>query len=175
MRRSKIAVGAVICGLIGCGSERSDDVPPDEQARSGPTVTEAQPPRRRTAPAASIAAARNAVDAGRYRRALAAAQPLGTAIESEIRERIANRVARRALAALRDGSRVDARALLRQADRYPSTNLTRAARIAYADSLARDRQRARDLQARADESIRRRREAGRRAAAQRAMERSSGL
>jgi len=176
MRGSKVAVGAITCALIGCGSDRSVDVPRAEQSKPPRTVTEAQPPRRRAAPPpASIADARNAVDAGRYRRALATARPLGAATEREIRERIANRVARQALAALRDGSPDGARALLRQADRYPSTDLTRAARIAYAGTQARARQRARDLQAQAQQSIRRRREAAGRDAAQRAMERSSGL
>jgi len=176
MKRATLAIGAIACLLISCGDERRENASPG--ARIAPersvTDTDAQPsPARRTT--ASIAVARGAADAGRYRRAIAVARRLGPASEREIRERIANRVARGALAAVRGQSLGDARALLRQADRYPSTNLTRESRIAYADAQARAAQRARDLQAQVQQRIRRQGLEARRARAQRAMERSSGL
>jgi hypothetical protein len=65
------------------------------------------------------------------------ATALGSEQKDMIRRRIANRIARRASAAVRSGDRGEAQALLDRADNYPPTALTRQARSNYRAALAR--------------------------------------
>ena len=114
----------------------------------------------------SIDDARAAVDAGEYRQAVTIARAIDESSVLQIRRRIANRIARRTLTALRAGDRPRAQTLLRQAARYPTTDLTRRARADYRAARARAAQRA---QARRDAAAQRRRDA----AAQRAVEQAA--
>lgn len=71
------------------------------------------------------------VKADRYADALAAAAQLGSDDESYVTRRIANRLARRTMAALTRGDRSRARFLVLRSEDYPSTSLSRQARGAY--------------------------------------------
>ena len=142
-----------------------DDQPADRRGDSTSTVpfgaSAAPPEPEPVEPARAIADARAAADAGRYEEAVEIATMLGGGAPGAIRRRIANRIGRRALAAVASGDTARARFLLRQAQRYPMTARTRRARASY--GAARERARLRRAAAQA-----RRREAERREAAQRA-------
>ena len=77
------------------------------------------------------------VDDDLYAEALAAAAVLGDDDESYIARRIANRLARRTMNALRGGDRSRARFLVLKAREYPSTSLSRQARGAYRQAQVR--------------------------------------
>ena len=101
------------------------------------------------APTNTITDARDAVDSDDYAKAVTIARVLGTHQEGAIRHRIANRIARNASAALSDGDRGQAKALLIRAERFPTTTLTRNARASYrvAKARAADRAQARRVAA----------------------------
>ena len=111
------------------------------------TVTQAAPPAQADTTAepaaATITDARAAADAGDYATAVDIAATLGSDAEVTIRHRIANRIARRALAAVRAGDRGLAKTLLVRADEFPTTALTRQARSSYRAAKARAAERAR--------------------------------
>jgi multidrug efflux pump subunit AcrA (membrane-fusion protein) len=111
------------------------------------TVTEAaRPAQAQTttqAAAPTLSDARSAADADDYVTAVAVATTLGPDAELAIRHRIANRIARRVLAAVQAGDRVRARTLLARAERFPATALTRQARSSYRAAKARAAERAR--------------------------------
>lgn len=130
------------------------------------TVTQAAPPAQADTTAepaaATITDARAAADAGDYATAVDIAATLGSDAEVTIRHRIANRIARRALAAVRAGDRGLAKALLVRADEFPTTALTRQARSSYRAAKARAAERARARRLAAEQR--------RQAAAQRRLE-----
>jgi hypothetical protein len=114
------------------------------------TVTVTQPPPSQTTTTLAeavetLADAEQAADDDQYGQAVAIASLLGSDEETSVRSRIANRVARRALAAVRAGDRGRAKRLLAQADRYPTTALTRQARSSYRTATARAAERARTV------------------------------
>jgi hypothetical protein len=78
-----------------------------------------------------MAAARRAVDDDDYASAVVIAGALTAAEARAIGRRIANRLARRALAAVRAGDRRRARAILIEARAYPRTSQVRFARARY--------------------------------------------
>ncbi len=111
-----------------------------EPASQVATVTNAAAaPRSAHAPERDLALAdaRSAADDGRYVAAVSLADGVSPAASAAIRRRIANRIARRALRSVGTGDLRGARARLRQADRFPTTELTRAARASYAAARAR--------------------------------------
>lgn len=122
-----------------------DDGGEDRASTTTVTVTVPAPPPTATTtttePARTIAAAQAAVDADDYPQALAIAAELGH--DDTIRRRISNRLARRALSAVRSGSRSRASSLLRQADGYPRTYDLTLARASYRAANARVAERAR--------------------------------
>jgi hypothetical protein len=94
---------------------------------------------------ATVADARKAVDSDRYVQAEQTLAALSAADRKAIRVRIANRMARRAGAALRRGNASRVESLLAQMRAYPATGLTRRVRgdyrAAVADVAERDRER----------------------------------
>jgi mRNA degradation ribonuclease J1/J2 len=115
----------ILMAIFGDANESNNQatttVPVTQSARPAQTQTTATQN-------ASLSEARKAVDGEDYAEALAIARALGPDEEDVIRRRIANRIARRANAALRAGDRGEARALLARAERYPTTALTRQVR-----------------------------------------------
>jgi hypothetical protein len=133
-------------GLLILGAVVGDD--DEDTATMTSTVTVTQPASSATTTtttesAESITDAREAVDDGDYARAVAIAAVLGSSEEDAIRRRIANMLARRALAAVRAGDRGTASSVLRQADRYPNTRQLTQARASYRAAKARAAERAR--------------------------------
>jgi hypothetical protein len=126
------------------------------------TVTQAARPAQADADE-TITDARTVADADDYAKAVAIAVKLGSDAELAIRHRIANRIARRALAAVQAGNRGRAKTLLARADRFPTTALTRQARSSYRAAKARAAERARARRVAAEQR--------RQAAAQRRRER----
>lgn len=130
------------------------------------TVTQAVPPAQpdtTTEPAAAtLTDARAAADAGDYAKAVDIAATLGSDAQVTIRHRIANSIARDALAAVHAGDRGLAKTLLARADRFPTTALTREARSSYRAAKARAAERARARRVAAEQR--------RQAAAQRRLE-----
>ena len=94
-----------------------------------------------TVPAQSLADARQAVDADEYPAALAIAAALTARDATVIRRRIANRLGKRAIAAVQTGQRGVARRYIIEAQDYPSTLFTRQARSSYKAAKARAEQR----------------------------------
>ena len=82
-------------------------------------------------PAQTLADARDAVAGDDYARAVAIAVALGASKADAIRRIISNRIARRVQSTLSAGDRDEAGRLLRQSDRYPTTQLLRQARASY--------------------------------------------
>lgn len=136
----------------------------------GTVTTDAGPARR-----ATIRDAFAAVDDDRYDEALRTFPSLTRAQRGDVRASIANRIARRARAALRHGDRSLTQSLLAQGRRFPTTRLVRTARAEYraAERRLADAQRERLLnrqrlnrerrqRARAERAARRAREAQRR-------------
>jgi hypothetical protein len=108
------------------------------------TVTVTQPARPAQAEAdQTLTDARTAADADDYAKAVAIAVKLGPDAELAIRDRIANRIARRALAAVHAGDRGRAKTLLARAQRFPTTALTRQAHSSYRAAKAHAAERAR--------------------------------
>jgi hypothetical protein len=151
----------VLSAIFGGG----DDQPAGDRGDGTATVpfgaSAAPPEPEPVEPARTIADARAAADAGRYEEAVEIATMLGGGATGAVRRRIANRIARRTLAAVAAGDTSRARFLLGQARRYPATARSRRARASY--RAARERVRLRRVAAQA-----RRRQAERRAAAERA-------
>lgn len=153
-------------GLLILGALFGDDDSENTAAETR-TVTVTQPaPTTTTAaqPAETIRDARAAADDD-YARAISIAAALGAAEEDAIRRRIANRLARRALSAVRRGRRSNAGSLLRQAGGYPRTQQLTQARATYRAAKARAAERARAKRLAAEQS---RQAAAARKAAQRA-------
>jgi len=139
-------VGLLIIGAIAGDPDKDSDEQSAQQAttsrgsnQAGGTDTTgvAEPPR-------TIADAREAVDDDDYTTAVAIATAIGANEAATIRKRIANRLARRSLAALRAGSRGRARTLLIEANDYPMTTQMTQARTSYKAAKARAAQRKRD-------------------------------
>lgn len=134
-------VGVLVLGAI-FGNDDSSNT-----ATVTKTVTVAQPPPNTDTLAAepvdTLADAREAVDDDEYARAVAIATALGAAEEDAIRRRIANRLGRRALSAVRAGDRRTAGSLLRRAAGYPRTQQLTQARASYRTAKARASERAR--------------------------------
>jgi len=82
-------------------------------------------------PAQTLADARDAVAGDDYARAVTIAVALGASKADAIRRIISNRIARRVQSTLSAGDRDEAGRLLRQSDRYPTTQLLRQARASY--------------------------------------------
>jgi micrococcal nuclease len=106
------------------------------------TVTQAARPAHAEPPAETLTDARVAADDDDYAKAVAIAVTLGSDAEVAIRQRIANRIARHALAAVQAGDRGRAKTLLARAQRFPTTTLTRRARSSYRAAKARAAERA---------------------------------
>jgi micrococcal nuclease len=139
-------IGGLVA-LVVLGAIFNDDSA-NKTATTTVTVTQAARPAQAdtatTAAAAdTLADARIAADAGDYAKADAIAVALGPDDEVAIRQRIADRIARRAVAALRAGDRGRAKTLLARAQRFPTTALTRQARSSYRAATARAAERAR--------------------------------
>ena len=134
-------VALVILGAL-LGEDDSE-----QTATETKTVTVTQPPPTTATtpsePGETLANAREAVDDDDYTKALAIAAALGAAEEDAIRRRIANRIGRRALAAVRAGDRNSASSLLRRAGGYPRTQQLTQARASYRAAKARAAERAR--------------------------------
>lgn len=167
------AVGA----LAGGGDDArlsSSDGPAGDPAR--PAVTETTSGAQAVAstvdePTATLSDARAAADAGRYSKAVAIARAVGPGAHLAIRRRIANRVARRALDAVRAGKRGRARWLLAQARHYPTTAATQHARADY--TAAEARAAARRIQIRVAAAQRREQRAAARAATRAATQQAA--
>jgi hypothetical protein len=165
----------IITVLFGGDDEDSDKSGGDSQIAerltpADTTTGTTQAPATATAePVQSLDDARRAVDDDDYAQAVAIAAALSAADANAVRRRIANRIARRVRAAVRAGDRARAKALLAQADRYPTTARTRQARATYKAAKARAAQRARQRrlaaeQRRRDRAAQREAERQRRAA-----------
>lgn len=134
-------VGLVILGAITGG----DDKGPDKTAvkRNAPARVAAE--QRTTAttdePVQTIDDARQAVDDDHYADAATIATAIDASAAASIRRRIANRLARRASVALRVGDHSGAKALLIEANDYPTTTQERQARASYKAATARAAQR----------------------------------
>lgn len=139
------AIGAFVV-LVIIGSIFGDDNA-NKSATTTVTVTQAARPAQAETTTetvtATLADARIAADAGDYAKAVAIAVKLGPDAELAIRDRIANRIARRALVAVQAGDRGRAKTLLARAERFPTTALTRQARSSYRAAKARAAERAR--------------------------------
>jgi len=127
-----VFVSLLLVGVAGCGGddESSGDTTEattSETTTSETTTTNTVPPE----PTETLADARAAVDGGQYAEAITIATALGAAQTTAIRRIIANRIARQAVSAVRKGDRRAAKRFLAQADRYPTTSLTRQARVSY--------------------------------------------
>jgi hypothetical protein len=127
------ALGA-FAGLVILSALFGDDG--NEPAPQAKTVTVVAPgaTTASTSPAGSapaLVAARAAADDGRYAEAVAIASKIDVGARDAIARRIANRIARRSLAALDAADLGKARARLGQAARFPTTALTRYARAGY--------------------------------------------
>ena len=133
-------IGVVAAVLVIALLAPSDDSADDEQ--NTVTVTASAPPAEpaRTEPAQTIADANAAADAGDYAKAVEIATAIGQ--PDQIRRRIANRLADRALAAIGSGNRSRASSLLRQAGTYPTTYQLTRARASYRAAKERAAQRA---------------------------------
>ena len=146
-RRRPLTVAA-IAGLLlfaGCGGD--DDEKPEDRpfqpattpatntvpvVPAGTVTTESGAPRK-----ATVRDAREAVDEDRYGEAARVLPALSKTEQLAVRRRIANRIARRARAALRAGNRSLVATLLEQAKGYPSTNLTKQVRADFRAAEAR--------------------------------------
>ena len=158
------ALGALLCAAVLSALFGGDDRPASDEAETTATApfgaSAAPPEPQPVEPDRTIGDARAAADAGRYEEAVEIAKVLGGGASDAIRRRIAERIARRTLAAVAAGDLPRARLLVVQGRRYPATARTRRARSSY--RAARERVRLRREAAQA------RREAARRAAAERA-------
>ena len=159
--------GLVALFILGALFGEDDQQTADRQPATTTPAPRATTTATTASPTQTIGDARAAVDAGDYREAVTIAREIGDASVPQIRRRIANRIARRALSALRVGDRRRAQRLLGQAERYPTTALTRRARADYRAARARAAQRA---QARRDAAAQRRRDAAARRAAEQAAQ-----
>jgi hypothetical protein len=157
------AVAAVVALLVLGSLFGEDDEQLADRAQTTTAATAPAPTPITTEPAQTLDDARAAVAADDYRQAVSIARDIDDASLLHVRRLIANRLARRVFSALRAADRPRAQTLLRQADRYPTTALTRRARANYRAARDRAAQRA---QARRDAAAQRRRDA----AAQRAAE-----
>jgi hypothetical protein len=113
----------------------------DDDTKSARTATEQRARVASDAPARTIEAARAAVDGDDYAAAIRIATAIGAMEADAVRKRIADRLARRTLTALRAGDRGRARTLLAEADDYPTTTRMRHARAGYEAAKARAKQR----------------------------------
>lgn len=111
-------------GVTGLTTARSIE----DLATATATATADTPPPQ---PAQTLADARDAVAGDDYARAVAIAVALGASKADAIRRIISNRIARRVQSTLSAGDRDEAGRLLRQSDRYPTTQLLRQARASY--------------------------------------------
>lgn len=163
-RPGKSVIGVVVALLFLLGiviiPGSDDDAPADgsraaEQrststastaADTGPTISTGP-----TGPTQTIQDAQELVEDDDYDAALVIAAALGVGAEETLRRRIANRIGRRASAAVRRGSRGTARSLLDSSSDYPSTKAVVNARA----QLRGSEQRARARRAAADEQRRR--------------------
>jgi len=128
-----LATGALLggCGDVEQRASRDAGVTGGTTARSIEdlaTATADTPPPQ---PAQTLADARDAVAGDDYARAVAIAVALGASKADAIRRIISNRIARRVQSTLSAGDRDEAGRLLRQSDRYPTTQLLRQARASY--------------------------------------------
>ncbi|HEV7806712.1 MAG TPA: hypothetical protein VGO80_12885 [Solirubrobacteraceae bacterium] len=121
----------------------------DEQPASGASGTSVPSAvvTTQTTPVETIADARVAADDERYAEAVAIARAVGAGAPEQIRRRIADRIARRAQAALTAGDRPRAAVLLAQAQRYPATARAHQARASLRAAQARAAARARERRA----------------------------
>lgn len=131
-----IIVLLIVVGALGDDTDRSATPPPATPPATTTATTTT------TTPIRTINDARAAVDGGDYGQAIAIARAIDDTAVLQIRRRIANRVARRARLALRAGDRPRTQTLLRQAERYPTTALTRRVRAEYRAARARASRRA---------------------------------
>jgi hypothetical protein len=134
------AIGAFVV-LVIIGAIFGDDNT-NKSATTTVTVTQAARPAQ-TDTDETLTDARTAADADDYAKAVALAVKLGPDAELAIRDRIANRIARRALAAVQAGDRGRAKTLHARGERFPTTTLTRQARSSYRAAKARAAERAR--------------------------------
>ena len=111
-------------GVTGVTTARSIE----DLATATATATADTPPPQ---PAQTLADARDAVAGDDYARAVTIAVALGASKADAIRRIISNRIARRVQSTLSAGDRDEAGRLLRQSDRYPTTQLLRQARASY--------------------------------------------
>jgi hypothetical protein len=136
----------IIIVVGGCGGDQSDTV-----ATTTVTVTTPAPSSTTTTPQVplqTLADAQDAIESNHYAVAIVMAAALGK--EDLVRRRIANQIARRVTAAIRDGNRSRASFLLGQADNYPSTYQVAQARTTYATAKQRAAERAQVRAAAAD-------------------------
>jgi hypothetical protein len=133
-------IGAFVV-LVIIGAIVGDDNT-NKSAATTMTVTQAARPAQAEADE-TLTDARIAADADDYVKAVTIAVKLNPDAELAIRDRIANRIARRALAAVQAGDRGRAKTLLARAERFPTTALTRQARSTYRAAKARAAERAR--------------------------------
>jgi len=157
-RPGKSAIGVVVAllfllGIVAIPS--SDDEAPTDGSRAaeqrststastaaetGPTSSTGP-----TGPTQTIQDAQELVEDDDYDGALVIATALGVGAEETIRRRIANRIGRRASAAVRRGSRGTARSLLASSSDYPSTKAVVNARAQLRGSEQRAAARRREL------------------------------
>jgi hypothetical protein len=163
----------LILGALFGGDDKQETATETKTA----TVLQPAPPTETTTTAEAaqtITDARTAVDDDDYAHAVAVAAALGASEEEAIRRRIANRLGRRALSAVRFGDRSSAGALLRQAGGYPRTQQLTLARASYRAAKDRAAARARTQRLAAAQRRRARREAQAAAAEQAQPETGSG-
>ncbi len=169
---------SVIAGLLllgGCGGDdkkTATNRPFQPATTPAPAATATVPAGTVTTPGgaprkATVRDARQAVDADRYADAVKALPALTRTEQLAVRRRIANRIARRARAALRRGNRSLVQTLLVQARRYPATDLTRQVRAQLRAAEARLAKADRERLLQRQEAARERRQ---RARAERAAE-----
>ncbi|HUR85106.1 MAG TPA: hypothetical protein VMY78_07165 [Solirubrobacteraceae bacterium] len=178
--RRRPLTSSMIAGLLllgGCGGDDEKTATnrpfqPATTPASTATATAAVPAGTVTTPSgtprkATVRDARQAVDADRYADAVKALPALSKTEQLAVRRRIANRIARRARAALRRGNRSLVQTLLVQARRYPATDLTRQVRAQFRAAEARLAKADRERLLKRQEAARERRQ---RARAERAAE-----
>ncbi len=141
-RKRTWAVAAVLFFVLAAALGSDPESPDDSTTQAAAdTSTQAAPAgSTQTTPASTgptPADLKAMVEDDRYAEALAAAARLGSDDERRVARRIANRLARRTMAALTDGERSRARFLVIRSEDYPSTSLSRQARSSYRRAQAR--------------------------------------
>jgi hypothetical protein len=155
-RRVRPALTALLAcaALLGaCGGDDGDKQADDRPFKPAvaPVQTAAQPAPGTVSTAdgatrkATLADARRAVDADRYAAALRTLPALSAGQRQAIRERVANRLAKKAAAALDRGNTGRVESMLAQAEDYPKTTLVEQVREDYEEAVKAATQRRNDL------------------------------